>query len=133
MRIIAKNQIQEPLNKVVNRLGRYLYKNLDGAFKVVNTGNTCDVYLTLLYAVPVSDLPKGKEQDVFEMTINLSITTYQDKIRINTLETDPNERTLGFDSYKREQLEDLAVAQKVIFNKIVKHINRAYSEYEVLF
>lgn len=137
MKIVKAEKQTDPslknISQFVNRLGKYLYKNIDGAFKFKNSGNMFDVWMTLLYAIPSEDLQKGQEQDVHEMTINLNITTYQNKIRVNSIEVSPNERTLGCDVYKAERLQDFEEAKDLILNKIVKHINKTYSEYEVLF
>ena len=139
MRIIvgANKQPQKlSANQQVNRVGKYLYKNLDGAFKIKNSSNTCDVYTTVLYQIPyLQQIPgRGKEyNDVHEMTLNLNITTYQNKVRINIIEMDPNERTIGYDLYKPEALEDLDFACKLIFQKVCKRISKAYQEYDFLF
>ena len=139
MRIIvgANKQPQKlSANQQVNRVGKYLYKNLDGAFKIKNSSNTCDVYTTVLYQIPyLQQIPgRGKEyNDVHEMTLNLNITTYQNKVRINIIEMDPNERTIGYDLYKPEVLEDLDFACKLIFKKVCKRISKAYQEYDLLF
>lgn len=139
MRIIvgANKQPQKlSANQQVNRVGKYLYKNLDGAFKIKNSSNTCDVYTTVLYQIPyLQQIPgRGKEyNDVHEMTLNLNITTYQNKVRINIIEMDPNERTIGYDLYKPEVLEDLDFACKLIFQKVCKRISKAYQEYDFLF
>ena len=103
------------------------------SFKIKNTGNTCDVWMTLLYAVPTEELQKGDVQDVHEMTLNLSITTYQNKIRVNIIEVTPDERTLACQVYKPEQLEDFSLATKVIFNKIIKRVEKVYEEFEILY
>lgn len=140
MRILCKSS-NNPQGKLqagqqVNRVGKYLYKHLDGAFKIEFSPNTCDVYITLLYQLPYLDrIPgKGKEYNsVHEMTLDLNITTYQDKLRINVLETDENERTLGHNVYGPEYLIDLEQAKQLIFNNIVKKVSKAYEEYDFIF
>lgn len=139
MRIIvgANKQPQKlSANQQVNRVGKYLYKNLDGAFKIKNSSNTCDVYTTVLYQLPyLQRIPgKGKEyNDVHEMTLNLNITTYQNKVRINIIEMDPNERTIGYDLYKPEVLDDLREAERLIYQKVCKRLSKTYQEYDFLF
>lgn len=139
MRIIvgANKQPQKlSANQQVNRVGKYLYKNLDGAFKIKNSSNTCDVYTTVLYQIPyLQRIPgKGKEyNDVHEMTLNLNITTYQNKVRINIIEMDPNERTIGYDLYKPEVLDDLREAERLIYQKVCKRLSKTYQEYDFLF
>lgn len=91
----------------------------------------CDVYVTLLYQLK----PEcgGAPNDVQEMTIDINITTYQNKLRINTIEMTPMERTLGVDIMKPEELEDLEIAMKIIHWKVGKRIRKAYKDYIILF
>lgn len=130
------NQLQA--GQQVNRVGKYLYKHLDGAFKMDKTPNTCDVYVTVLYQIPPEILKKynikGEEYEkVNEMTLNLSITTYQNKVRINIIEVTPDEKTIGFDVYKPEQLENLQQSADTIFSKVCKRISKEFQDYEFLF
>lgn len=120
-----------PASSQVNRIGKYLYKYLDGAYKFVKSGNMYDVYVTLLYQLK----PEcgGKVNDVKEMTININVTTYQNKIRINTIEITPQERTLGYDIMKPDELEDLQTAYKIIIWKVGNRIRKAYKDYLILF
>lgn len=127
MIIYCKQNLQKiPANLMVNKLGKYLYKHIDGAFRYKTSSNTSDVYMTLLYQEQGSDV-------VEEMTLDLNLTTYQNKVRVNILEVTPNERTIGYDLYPPEKLEDLNEAYKLVFNKVVKRISKAYEEYEFLF
>ena len=137
MKILCKSQPQKfSANQQVNRIGRYLYNNIDGAFKYKKSSNTFDVYFTLLYQLPsyMQDESKGRDyNDVHEITVDINITTYQNKIRVNTIELTPMQRTLGYDIYDPCTLEDLESAKKKIFNKVCKKVCKAYSEYEFLF
>lgn len=133
MKIYIKSATQStmPASKQVNRIGKYLYKHLDGAFKYATDRNMYDVYVTLLYQLK----PEcgGKVNDVQEMTININITTYQNKIRVNTIEMTPDERTLGFDLMKLEDMMDLEKAMKIIIWKVGNRIRKAYKDYLILF
>lgn len=95
-----------------------------------------DVYITVRYQVPyvegISDKLRNSN-DVNEMTVNLNITTYQNKIRVNLIEMSPKERTLGYDLYAPEKLENLEDAMHLIFNKVVKRLNKAYENYDFSF
>lgn len=122
--------------KLVNKVGKYIYNHLDGAFKFKTSSNTFDIYTTVLYQLPwLQRIPgKGKEyNDVHEMTLNISITTYQNKIRVNMIEMTPNQRTFGYDLYKPEELTDLQIAYDEIYDKICRRIKRTYKDYEFLF
>lgn len=123
----AKQSQKIPANLAVNKISKYLYKHLDGAFKFQVSANMCDIYFLLLYQVP--GIP-----DVKEMHINLNVTTYQNKVRVNVIEVTPEERTLGFDCYEPELIQtDLEAAKKKIFDKVVKRVSKAYEKYDFIF
>lgn len=120
----------------VNRVGKYLYKKLDGAFKITFSPNMCDVYITLLYQIPyLQRIPgKGREyNDVHEMTLDLNITTYNNILRVNVIEMSPEERTLGHNTYSPEVLADLNIARHKIFENVVKKVSKAYEDYDFIF
>ena len=131
MRIIYSSKNVPPASTVVNRVGKYLYNNLDGAYKFTKGPNTYDVYVTLLYEL--KEEYGGVPNDVQEMTINISITTYKDKIRVNTIEMTPEERTLGFDLFPVESMEDPKLAMSIIQWKVGNRIRKAYKNYKILF
>lgn len=150
MKIIAKQTVRKGMsrgptsgkqlsaNQQVNRLGKYLYKNLDGAFKIQNSSNTCDVYVTVLYQIPSEILKKynitdEKYTDVHEMTVNISITTYQNKVRVNVIEMTNQEKTIGFDLYQPESLENLQESAKKVFQRVCKRISKEFADYDFLF
>lgn len=136
MKILSKEQPKLQAGQQVNRIGKYLFKNLEGAFKYKTSANMCDIYFTLLYQIPyLQRIPgKGKEyNDVHEMTIDLNITTYQNKVRVNIIEMDPNERTIGYDCYSPVVLQDLESAKKLILGKVIKKVSKAYQDYDFLF
>ena len=119
----------------VNKIGQYLYKHIDGAFKIQKTGNTCDVYFMLLYQIPKLQRRFGHPEDreMYEMDINLSITTYQNKIRVNVIEVTEAERTLGCYTFSPEVMEDLPNAQKLILDKVAKRVSKVYEDYDFIF
>lgn len=130
------NQLQA--GQQVNRLGKYLYKNLDGAFKIKNSPNTCDVYVTVLYQIPLEvrkryNMTEDKYAEVHEMTVNISITTYQNKVRINVIEMTKGEKTIGFDLYPPESLVNLQESAKKVFQKVCKRIEKEFKDYDFLF
>ena len=87
MKIYCKSSPNITGSQLVNKVGKYLYNHLDGAYKYSKDRNTYDVYVTLLYELK----PEygGIPNDVQEMTIDISITTYQNKIRVDTIEMTP--------------------------------------------
>lgn len=117
--------------KNANQVGRYLYNHIDGAFKKVNSSNTCDVYITVLYQLPWRVRPIGEFDKIHEMTICISITHYAGKIRMNMIEVSPDEVTLGhvvFD--ETTQLDKLS---ETAFAKVKKFLAKYYSEYDFLY
>lgn len=136
MKIECKSNQPLSANQQVNRLGNFLYKHIDGAFNYKKSSNMYDVYMTILYQLPVDkqDEAKGKEfNDLHEMTLDINITTYLNKVRINIIEMTPEEKTIGYDLYEPEKLEDLVRASEIILKKIQKRISREFREYDFLF
>lgn len=129
--IRSANQNNLPASTQVNRVGKFLYNHLDGAYKYTKSPNMYDVYVTLLYQLK----PEygGGVNEVEEMTININITTYQNKVRVNTIEMTPMERTLGYDIMKPEEMIDLQKAMEIIKWKVGNRIRKAYKEYIILF
>lgn len=133
-----KNKYQPAIstNLQVNKVGKYLYKNIDGAFNYKTSSNTCDVYFTLLYQLPYWDRIPGKGSDyndIHEMTIDINLTTYQNKIRVNIIEVTEYERTLGSFVLKPEQLTDLAETKKLILQKVKSRVEKVYEDYDFLY
>lgn len=131
MKILCKTNFMMNASQQVNRIGKYLSKHMNGTIKSKQSPNTYDLYVTLLYSLK----PEygGDSTVVDEMTINISITTYQNKIRINTIEVTPDERTLGFDTINLEDISDLPTAQKIVEWKVGKRLRKAYENYVILF
>lgn len=136
MKIECKSNQKLSANQQVNRVGKFLYKHIDGAFNYKNSSNMYDVYMTILYQLPSDkqDEAKGKEfNDLHEMTLDINITTYMNKVRVNLIEMTPEEKTIGYDLYEPEKLEDLVKASETILKKIQKRISREFREYNFLF
>lgn len=136
MRITSAKQSTKGLGgQWVNKVGKYLYNNLDEAFKFKKTVNMYDVYITLLYQVKEEDRRKDDDEynDVHEMTLDLNVTTYQNKLRINVIEDDKNERTIGHFVVSEEKLQDLESAKDLIYNKVIKQVSKAYEDFDFIF
>ena len=112
-----------PTSQQINKIGKYLYKNFGGSEKITCGPNMCDVYFIILYQIPYDRqfVRNGPEvnKKIHEMLIDANITTYQNKIRVDTIEVTPEAKTLGFDLF------DPSIAH----NKIVKRVARAYRDY----
>ena len=137
MKIFCKQQKQWEPSQLVNRVGRYIYDHIDDAYNCVRTSNTCDVYMHVMYrdkSVEHEGRTHGRGyNDVSVMSINVSITTYSHKLRVNVIEIDPFERTLGFDLYDPIAIGgDIVNLANLIYTKVKKRIERAYKEYEFI-
>ena len=131
--IIASNNLQA--GQQVNKIGRYLYKHIDGAYKIQNTANMCDVYIMTLYQATEEDRKSGyaDDNDMHQMNMNINVTTYQNKIRVNVIEISPEERTIGSYVIPPEKLQDLEEAKKLILSKITRSLSKLYQDYDFIF
>lgn len=147
MKILAKSQNDEyynrlPLPSQVKRLGKYLKDNLSGVYKVIEPPNEYTVYTTIFYQIApevrkmLKKYPKefqGKEEDIYEMNIYFNITTYSGKyIRVNIIQLDEYEITLGFLRLDRVDLMSLPDCKKRLLAYTKKVIEKRYEGYEVL-
>ena len=131
-----------PLPSQVKRLGQYLKDNLTGVYKVQEPPNEYVIYTTILYQVDpeVRKAMKryqkefhGIEEDIYEMNIYLNITTYNGQyIRVNVIQLDEYEVTLGFLRLDRLDLMSLPDCKKRILEYVKKRIEKKYEGYEVL-
>ena len=124
-------------SQLVNKVGQYLYKNIDSAYKGVKSTNTYDVYFFVLYQLPFEQWVPGKRKegynDMHEMHINISLTTYQNKIRVNVNEISPEEWTFGYILIPPEKLKNLDDARKLIYDKVIQKLKKHYEDYNFLY
>ena len=114
-----------PASLQVNRVGKYLSKHLDGVYETQKDRNTYDLYVHFIY----QPYPEYTETPpITELDIIISITTYQNKIRVNTIELTPNERTLGFDLFSPQLMMDLETAKRYILSVVKKRVQKAYPD-----
>lgn len=140
MKILCKTDLKIQSGQAVKMIAKHMKKNLGGAYKLTVGANTCDVYFLIYYEVPklhklIGNSP-GKEEynKVHEMHIDLNITTYQNKVRVNLIEITPEERTIGYDLYKPKIIQDdIVKARELIWNKVQKRLEKAYEEYDFVF
>ena len=125
-------QQQQTAAQKLNSVGKYIYKHIDGAYKIAFGPQTCDVYITMYYQ-PKEEYYQYRTSDMYEMKFDISLATYQNKIRINVTEMTDMERTIGQNIYKPEQLQDMNAAYPMIYDNICKHIEKAYEDFEFVF
>ena len=127
-----------PTGAIVNQIGKYMYKHLDGAYKFEKSTNMFDVYTVVIYSIPseivkIYKLEKPEYLKTNEMSLDINITSYANKIRINITEMDPEEKTIGFDTYPAELFSNMNDAYEVIYNKIVKRITKEFADFDFVF
>lgn len=147
MKILAKKQFNDeyynrlPLPSQVKRLGKYLKDHLEGVYKVQEPPNEYIIYTTILYQVapevrramkPYQKEFQGIEEEIYEMGIYLNITTYGEYIRVNVIQLDEYEQTLGFLRLDHKDLMSLPYCKDKILRYTKKVIEKHYEGYEVL-
>jgi len=146
MKIYAKKQNDEyynrlPLPSQVKRLGKYLKDHLEGVYKVKEPPNEYIVYTTILYQIDPEvrkamkrypDELHGIEENIYEMNIYLNITTYVKYIRVNVIQLDEYEKTLGYLRLEPKDLISLPYCKEKIVKYVKKVIEKHYEGYEVL-
>lgn len=119
--------------QIVNSVGRYLYKHIDTAYDMKKSPNMVDIYFEIAYQLLPEYRKVKEDEEAHVMSININVTTYQNKIRVNVIEVSPEERTLGFDVFKPELFENMNEGMKIVLDKVRKRIKRAFKEYEFYF
>lgn len=125
----------------VNKIAKYLNKHLDGAYKLTfNPGMSADVYVTIYYQIPGDVLQlmkkydaKGVDDSMKSMDIDISLTSYQNKIRINVIRMDDSEKTLGHFVMKPDEVKDLDNVLATIKDKVSSFIEKEYADYDFIF
>lgn len=137
MKILCKTSNNRKMQggQYVNKVGRYLYEHLDGAFKVDKSPNMYDIWLTLLYQIPSEYLAESEKEDVDvqELTINLNVTTYDDKLRVNIIVEDEYEKTIGTKTFSFAKLDNLEWLRLEILKFIRKKLEKEYEDYDFYF
>ena len=125
-----------PVNSYVNKIGNYLYKHIDSAYDFNKSANMCNVYMSVYYQTVHPGRRPGDPDvysDMYEMKIQINITTYQNKIRVNLIEVSPDEQTLDYSLYNEEICQDLELLKKKVINRIQKVLHKWFDEYLFIF
>ena len=134
MKILCKqSQISNSLK--AKQISKYIYNHIDGAYRYVAHSNSFDIYTVVYYQLPYWDRIPGKGSeynDIHEMNIDINVTTYQNKIRVNLISLDPEECTVGYFTVDvaEQSMDDM---YHKIYNTIVKKLSKYFYEYEFLF
>ncbi len=123
-------------SQIVDGLGKYIQKHLTGSGTIIKGLNVCTVIIPLLYTMKSDKdtLNDGISEDALDemgtITIEFSITTYADKIRVNIFNGDLiiDHKTYpiaSFDDYETECVKAL--------NHSKKKIRKIYPQYNFQF
>ena len=122
--------------QLVNAIGKYLYKHIDSAYKIGFKANMCDIYITVYYQIPGELISKYSldSPEVDEMNVNINITPYSDKIRVNIIDMSEMEKTIGTFTFKPENYSnDLQAIRQYVLDQIQKKLIKTYEDYEFIF
>lgn len=111
----------------VNKIGKYLKANIDGAFKIEFRPMECEVYMRMYYQVP------EHPETLDEMQFIINITSYQNKVRINITENTEMEKTIGQVILAPEEYADLGLVKKKVLWAIRKAIGKEYADYDFVY
>lgn len=113
----------------LNKIGKYLKSNLDGAYKIAFHPNECEVFMKMLYEL------EGVKDSLNEMKFIISLVSYQNKIRINITEDTAQEKTIGQLILSPDEVEhlDLYSLKLRVMNLINKSINKEYEDFIVVY
>ena len=117
--------------QAVNIIGKYLFKHIDSAYNFKKGANTYDIYFTILYQLK-EGYRTEEDHDMHEMNINISITTYSDKLRMNIIEISPREKTLGFNTFALTKFNDLQFGYELVMKTVRKRLAKEYEDYDFI-
>lgn len=120
------------INQQINQIGKYMYHNIDGAIGYKTKPNE-SIVTFLMYFQDDPDKVTQSDIDLQEIKIEIDITTYNNKIRVDMIELDPNERTLGYYLYSPESADDMKYIKDDILNKLNKRIRKFYGQFLYLY
>lgn len=118
--------------QLVNTLGNYLYRHIDSAYNKEKSPNMIDIYFTVIYQLKEENRTPT-DKDMHEMNLNINLTTYADKIRMNIIELSPEEVTIGFNTFSIDKLQDMNSAYTLIMDTVKKRLSKKYQDYDFLF
>lgn len=138
MYILCKQQTRINLTKVANSVGKSIYKRLDGGYSFVKTSTGCEVRSTILYQIPLElsnkyNLSYEQKTQVNVMDVLISITTYSNKLRVEVVELTPEEKTIGFQTFKDSTFTNVQEGVAVVMNFVQRVIRDEFKDYDVLF
>lgn len=127
MKRIVTNSIERlPLSQLVNIVGKYVYKNINGGYEFKKRPNIVDMFFNI--PCQYVDNPESSQ-----ISVNINVTTYQDKLRVNLVEVSSMERTLGYFTVNVSKFADSQDLCKSIMNKIHTKLDKSFSDCTILY
>ena len=119
-------------SQIVNGLGKFFKKHLTGSGIIEKRSNDCTVIIPLSYKVkPENDalddvISCDTHDEMGTITVEISITTYDNKIRVNIFNGDLtiDHKTYNialFNDYETECIKILNYSKKKIINKFPQY------------
>lgn len=132
-RILCKRSKNKPSEggQYVNTISNYLYRHIDTSYDQKHSANMSDVYFQVYYQMINPD--DTLDDNLQTMNIDLNITTYQDKIRVNVLEITPDEFTLGMKTFTYKPDIDLNKLLQDTLAYVDKRLHKCYSDREFIY
>jgi len=112
---------------LINKVGKYLKNNIDGAFKIKFGPMLCEIEMRMYYQIP------NDPESFDEIHFLIDITSYANKLRINITENTKMEKTIGQLILTSDELQDLVLIRKKILKKIEDFISKEYADYDFIF
>lgn len=136
-RILCKNQIKSmPTSLKAKRISKYIYNHIDGAYRYVTHSDSFDIYTTVYYQIPYWDRIPGKGSeynDIHEMNIDINVTTYRDKIRVNLISTNSGEETVGYFTLSLREEMSMDDIYNKIYTNVCNKLRKYFDGYDFLF
>ena len=111
-----------PTSQLVNSIGKYLYAHIHDAVRYSKSSNT---YELLISTIQQADNEDSEPQ---QLLLSLSLTTYQNKLRVNVIAHTPAEQTLGYALFRVDNFSSLEDARETILARVNKILKSAYEK-----
>lgn len=119
--------VQNP-NQYINKLGKYLNKEIDGAYKMKFGPTYSEVYVMVYFQ------EWGQPQTFDEVSVKINITSYQDKLRVNFIRDDEKEKTLGQVILKASDITTgMPYIKEKVDTALVKAMEKEFGEYQFIY
>lgn len=122
----------------VNSIGRSIFKSTDTAFKCVKSSQHCEVFFEVLYEIPprlreAYNLEGSPYDDINTMIVSIDLTSYDNKVRANVIEQDPNELTLGHKTFSLDKYPDNKAMRDAVVAFMYSSVAKRYQDFDFIY